>query len=224
MAADFQPQLLIMRLPCSNWQAQKVYQISVLNFEYDKDDKNALSWYTMQKDTGGKLGNRLNVILFDLIKIRRLRGMPPQKLTKLEKWGLYLALADDQGQQAYVRQITGGEKGIMAANCIVTRMSAEDAYWHRQNSYDIAMRDRNSERENAIRKGLEEGRARGLKEGLKQGIQQGLEEGITQGIAKGAHEKALATARNFLQMGLSIEQIAQGTELSQEEVRALQEP
>ena len=41
------------------------------------------------------------------------------------------------------------------------------------------------------------------------------------GIAEGSHAKAIETARNFLRMGLSKEQVAQGTGLSLEEINKL---
>jgi predicted transposase YdaD len=44
-----------------------------------------------------------------------------------------------------------------------------------------------------------------------------------EGKAEGAHEKALATARNFLMMGIEAEKVAQGTGLSLEEVSVLAE-
>ena len=42
-----------------------------------------------------------------------------------------------------------------------------------------------------------------------------------EGREEGAYNKAVSTARNFLAMGFSVEQIAQGTGLSVEEVAAL---
>lgn len=78
----------------SEWRAEKVYQISVLNFEYDKDDKSAVSWYNMRNDSGRSLGDRLNVIFLDLVKIRRLKGTPVEKLSALEKWGMFFAFED----------------------------------------------------------------------------------------------------------------------------------
>ena len=41
----------------------------------------------------------------------------------------------------------------------------------------------------------------------------GYEEGISIGLERGAYQKALETARNLLSMGLSPEQVAQGTSL-----------
>ena len=54
------------------------------------------------------------------------------------------------------------------------------------------------------------------------GKREGLQEGIEEGIQQGEHQKALETARNFLQMGLSIEQVAIGTGLSIEQVIEIQ--
>ena len=92
----------------------------------------------------------------------------------------------------------------MAADFIVKTMSADEASWWRQNSYWIAERDRNTERANAIRRGLAEGRKKGL--------------------AEGERNARLEAARRFLKMGLSVEQIAEGVCLSVDEVRSLQEP
>ena len=49
----------------------------------------------------------------------------------------------------------------------------------------------------------------------------GLAEGLAEGEKKGEHKKAIETARNFLKMGLSIEQVAQGTGFSVEEIKKL---
>ncbi|MBQ6780637.1 MAG: hypothetical protein IJP62_05325 [Treponema sp.] len=51
--------------------------------------------------------------------------------------------------------------------------------------------------------------------------EEGRREGRLAGIAEGAHDKAVETARRFLQMGLPAEQVAQGVDLSIDEVRTL---
>ena len=50
---------------------------------------------------------------------------------------------------------------------------------------------------------------------------EGFEEGLEQGREQGAYERALETARKFLSMGLSPEQVAQGTNLPLETVLEL---
>ena len=47
---------------------------------------------------------------------------------------------------------------------------------------------------------------------------EGFEEGLTTGLEQGAYETKLETAKKFLAMGLSPEQVAQGTNLPLETV------
>ena len=49
----------------------------------------------------------------------------------------------------------------------------------------------------------------------------GLEFGLAEGISQGSRQKALETARNLLQFGLSIQKIAEATGLTVQEVEAL---
>ena len=51
--------------------------------------------------------------------------------------------------------------------------------------------------------------------------EEGRTEGIALGISQGAEQKAIETARNFLSMNLSPEQVVQGTGLPLETVEQL---
>ena len=67
----------------------------------------------------------------------------------------------------------------------------------------------------------EDGLFVGREEGISIGLERGREEGISVGIERGAYQKALETARSLLSMGLSPEQVAQGTGLSLEVIQKL---
>ena len=56
---------------------------------------------------------------------------------------------------------------------------------------------------------------------ISESERKGIERGLAEGEARGSRQKALETARNLLQFGLSVENIAQATGLSQEEVAAI---
>ena len=174
----------------------KVYQISVLNFHFKKGDKSEMLWYTMRDQHGGELGGRLNVIFIDLLTIRKLVGTPAQKLTPLQKWGLFLSYADDESKRDYVSKIAQSEEGIMEAEIIAQTMSEEEANWWRQNSRQRFLEDYYADRTAAIEKGIEQG----------------------------AQQKAIEAATNLLRMGVGTpEQIAQAQGLPLDEVLALKE-
>ena len=71
------------------------------------------------------------------------------------------------------------------------------------------------------RDGYEEGLFTGREEGISIGLATGREEGISIGLERGAYENKLETARKFISMGLSPEQVAQGTNLPMETVMEL---
>ena len=55
----------------------------------------------------------------------------------------------------------------------------------------------------------------------REAYREGLAEGIEQGIEQGAEQKAIETAKKFISMGLSLEQVAEGTELPLEKIAEL---
>ena len=61
----------------------------------------------------------------------------------------------------------------------------------------------------------------GISQGISQGRSEGLVQGRSEGIAQGSYQTKIETAKNLLGLGLSIENIAQATGLSQAEVEAL---
>ena len=61
----------------------------------------------------------------------------------------------------------------------------------------------------------------GYEEGLHTGLTTGREEGISIGLERGAYQTKLETAKSFLAMGLSPEQVTLGTNLPLETVLEL---
>lgn len=215
----------------SNWDVEKIYQISVLNFHYSQDDRSEMAWYTMKNQNGKELSRHLNIIYIDLLEIKKLVGKPIEELSPLQKWGLYLAYADDSEKLAYIESIAKSEEGIMEAQTIIQHMSEEESNWFRELSYDKARRDYNTLMENAQKRGLEKGMQEGLqqgikkgieqgiKQGVKQGIEQGIEQGVQQGIQQGIQQKTTETAINLIKMNiLTEEQIAQSLGLSVQDI------
>ena len=70
-------------------------------------------------------------------------------------------------------------------------------------------------------KGISVGLTTGREEGISIGLATGREEGISIGLERGAYQTKLETARSFLAMGLSPEQVTLGTSLPLETVLEL---
>lgn len=141
----------------NKWYSPKVYQISILNFHYRKDDNKILSWYTMKDESGLGLSDRQNIIFIDLKTIRKKLHTPVEELSPVEKWGLFFSYVDNEKEADYISELVRSEKGLMAAENIVKYMSEADDNWFAQNSRYIAELDKNTQIYNAEKRGLEKG-------------------------------------------------------------------
>ncbi len=69
-----------------------------------------------------------------------------------------------------------------------------------------------------LAKGIAKGIAKGLAEGLAKGHAEGLAKGRSEGLAEGRSERSKEIARQMKAMGLTVEQIAQATGLTLDEI------
>ena len=61
----------------------------------------------------------------------------------------------------------------------------------------------------------------GKKEGRKEGKAEGIKEGLEKGIEEGKRTAIISTAKNFLQLGISVADVAKATGLPVEQIEAL---
>ncbi len=194
----------------NKWQNMPhVYQISLLNFIFDKDDKAAEGCYCMRKRNGHLLSGILTVIFLELPKIDALGDVPPESLNSEQKWCKFFLDADNPGRQEYVRKLAAGEGGIMEAKKTLDRISSDWVLWKRELDRDVIESDRKTE--------LRYMREQGLEKGLEQGLEKGMEKGKQEGTLQAKREDAC----NFKKLGVSVQIIAQATGLSEDEISGL---
>ena len=182
----------------------KSYQISVLNFKFDKTNDNPIHYYTMldPKD-GAKLADRLNVIFIELPKIPEFdENTDIKNLPTIIKWCKFILDADNPEKQGVISKIAESEEGIMAAENTLSRISQDRWRW--------------------IIQGQIEGRERDIRSGYHAAERRGMENGLKKGIEQGERKAKVEMARQLLSMRvLSSNQIAQATGLSLEEIDSL---
>ena len=65
------------------------------------------------------------------------------------------------------------------------------------------------------------GEKEGIQKGLQEGVQKGIQEGIQKGITQGQLEKSIEIIKNLHSMNLTISQIAQAVDMSEQEVQKI---
>ena len=207
------------------WEkAPTVYQITVLDFEYDSKSDAVVSRYAMRTKDGRELSNALNVIFIDLIKAKSLEKKIDTN-TKLENWAVFLKDADNPRKTDVIHRLTTKEDGLMQAQKSLSSISADRDLWFAQYRQEIFERDRISSMNASLREGMEkglaEGRAKGLAEGREKGLAEGRAKGLAEGREKGLAEGKKEIAKTMLDGGMEIRQISLFTGLSEEEIEAL---
>ena len=101
------------------------------------------------------------------------------------------------------------------------RVSSDDRVRFQYEMREKAWRDEQARLDHSIKEGRRQGLQQGRKEGVQEGLQQGRREGIQEGIEKGMQQGFFKTAVQLKKMGLSVEQIAEATGLSPEQIAGL---
>lgn len=222
------------------YDVPKSYQISIVDFIFNSETKNCVSRYEMQTEEKHKLESRMNIIIVELPKIKKMGNIAPEKLTNLEKWGKFFVEADDPKNQEYMQDIACKEKGIMEAQEVLSGLNISYSMWTAQEHHDNVVRERimmkreqrqmkretdMMRRETAAMK-RETAAIKRENDTMKrenEKLKHELETQHEKSLQQGAHEKAIETARSMLTLGVNtMEQISQVTGLTLAEIEQLQ--
>lgn len=118
----------------------KVYQVSVLNFLFDRSSPAAVSQYQMRSEDGRKLNSRMNVYILELPKLGE-EPLDIEKLTSAERWCTFLKYADDPEKTDVIKSLCSAEAGIMKASTVLSEISMNEAEWLAEFARDVAERD-----------------------------------------------------------------------------------
>ncbi|MEL3907866.1 MAG: PD-(D/E)XK nuclease family transposase, partial [Treponemataceae bacterium] len=154
-----------------------------------------------------------SILQYLYIDLNKLIGYTLDKdidnYTAQDFWIRFLGNYQSDVKTKALKSLCEKNEGVNMANEVLLTVTEEERQIARELSeykYQLMVQD---EREEARNEGL----AEGLLEGEKRGIQKGLNQGKL--------EKARETAKNLLQIGLSVEQISKVTGLSELEIAEL---
>ena len=185
----------------------KCITINLIGKGFNKNKRLHNKYLVLEQYTKEPLASKLEIHILNLAKARLLEGSQfrDKKTKRLLNWLKFIETDNPE-----VREVLAENSEIMKkANTAISvmEMSPRDKWL-----YDSRMK-------------YEHDRASCINEGYRQGIEvgilQGEIKGRQEGFADGSYQKALETAKNLLGLGLSIENIAKATGLSQEEVKSV---
>ena len=181
----------------SDWRdTPRAYQISVLNFIFDKDEKNCFNHYLLRNENGRAISEIINVIFLELPKVGPLPD-DVKTLTAIEMWGKFFLYANISEKQDFITELAEANRGIQMAVRVLRNISQDELNWYRESSYWMRVSDDKTRINAAERKGEVKGFARGKTETLEE------------------------NARNFYANGSSVEYIAKCLKMTEDRVREI---
>ena len=164
----------------------EAFQISVLNFFFDKDESNCVNHYFLRNENGHSISRMLNVIFMELPKIEPLPD-DVSLLTPAQMWGKFFLYASKSDKKVVVNKLAKANRGIEMAVTVLKNISQDEINWYHETRYWMHVSDQKSM----------------------------ISSAEDRGIAKGELNKAIETAKNLLRMKLgSKQQISEATGLS----------
>ena len=205
-----------------DYRLENVYTIGILNFEFPDGEYPSDSFRHEIKlkdvEDNHVFYDKLTFVYLEMPKFNKTED---ELETMFDKWmfvlqNLYRLLERPKALQDRIFQKLF-EQAEIAKYSDTERWQYEESkkvFW---DNYSVTK----TAQEKGFRQGLEQGLEQGMAQGLEQGMAQGLEQGMAQGLEQGAQREKTNTVRRLQALGLTVEQIAQGADMTVEEVMKL---
>jgi predicted transposase/invertase (TIGR01784 family) len=183
-------------------QIPATYQITFANFIIYPQSPVFSRHIYMRADTGETLAGKQNVYIIELPKAKLLLQKPVEEMTGLEMWAIFFAFAANTEHRALIERIGIRREAIHMADAVLHKISQSDDLRWAYFQHEMDLKDQEA--------GFYSSHIAGVAEGMAKGIEQGKLEGKLEG--------RLETARSLIKAGISIELIADATQLPVEQI------
>jgi predicted transposase/invertase (TIGR01784 family) len=204
-----------------------VITINILDYEFLPSGEDFHTSFHIYEDKRREilLTDALEIHFIDMVKFRRQKEKDIQK-DALHRW---LTWFDQNSPRSQVEEAIKMDSGIQKAEEKMAYVSRDKEALRVYQMREMALSDWTSGLNHARREGRQEGRQEGIQEGMEKGLRKGRQEGMEKGvqkgmekgIQKGRREGIEAVAARLKKSGIAIDQIAEATGLSVEDIAAL---
>ncbi|MFP3089476.1 Rpn family recombination-promoting nuclease/putative transposase [Treponema sp. TIM-1] len=204
-------------------ETPNVIAINIVNYEFLPQVPVFHTSFHIWEDTYREvlLTDALEIHFIDMVKFRR-QGEKDIRNDPLQRW---LTWFDKDSPQRLVEEIIKMDTAIQKAEEKLVYVSQDKEALRAYQMREMALSDwtsgLNHAREEGIQAGIQAGIQEGILKGIVKGKQEGLQEGLQEGKQKGKQEGRREIASKMKKRGVPIDQIAEDTGLSGEEIEQL---
>jgi predicted transposase/invertase (TIGR01784 family) len=183
------------------------YQIAILANRRcfnDNEFYHNFEYYDVERRIS--LGGRTRIITMELSKVEEAAEKPASDMSVREQWAIFFEYLTNREKRGKINEILEREDGIaMAGEVLMTTITKDEI----KQAYQLSRLKYELDRQNDLTEAWEEGELKGKLEGRLEGRLEGKREGKRE------------IARNLKKLGIPLDQIAEGTGLSLEDIAEL---
>jgi predicted transposase/invertase (TIGR01784 family) len=193
-------------------ETPNVIAINIVNYEFMGEAPAFHLCFHIWEDTYRELllTDALEIHFIDMVKFRRVREKDIRN-DPLQRW---LAWLDKESPAGLVEEALKMDTAIRKAEEKMAYVSGDKEALRAYQMREMALSDWTSGLNHAREEGIQEGMQKGKREGIQEGMQKGIQEGKREGMQEGMRKVALKMKKR----GISVDQIAEDTGLSVEEI------
>ena len=175
------------------------------------------------------LSDAIRIIYVELSKLQEIMKKSVADMTDLEKWAVFFQYASEQQARETVNEVIASKEALQMAGDLLMSISKDErerAVFRSRRMYqtDLAS-DLATAEDRGERRGIEIGERRGIEIGERRGIEigerRGIEIGERRGAERGERNRSFEVARRMLRRNRPVDEIAEITDLSVEDVEGL---
>ncbi|MBR1496438.1 MAG: Rpn family recombination-promoting nuclease/putative transposase [Oscillospiraceae bacterium] len=210
------------------------YQVTFCSYTVFPQRRGYCNAFSLRHDEdNGLLCDAIHIIFVELSKLQEILKKSVEEMTDLEKWAIFFRYADSERSREKVNEVIASKEELQMAGELLMSISKDErerAVFRSRRMYQTDLmsnlataEDRGLRRgvEIGKREGIDIGKREGIDIGKREGIDIGKREGIDIGKREGARDAMIKLAKKMLGQNRSVNEIADYTELSIEEIEKL---
>ena len=198
------------------------YQVTFCSYTVFPNRPEFVNSFSLRHDEDNELlSDAIRIIYVELSKLQEIIKKSVADMTDLEKWAVFFQYASEQQARETVNEVIASKEALQMAGDLLMSISKDERERAVFRSRRMYQTDLASDLATAEDRGIKIGERRGMEKGIEIGERRGIEIGERRGMEVGVRNSRIEFAQRLLRRNRSVDEIAEDTGLSVEDVEEL---
>ncbi|MBQ9720936.1 MAG: Rpn family recombination-promoting nuclease/putative transposase, partial [Oscillospiraceae bacterium] len=194
------------------------YQVTFCSYTVFPNRPEFVTSFSLRHDEDNELlSDAICIIYVELSKLQEIIKKSVADMTDLEKWAVFFQYASEQQARETVNEVIASKEALQMAGELLMSISKDE----RERAVFRSRRMYQTDLASDLATAEDRGERRGMEKGIEIGERRGIEIGERRGAERGERNRSFEVARRMLRRNRPVDEIAEITDLSVEDVEGL---